>query len=141
MPTQVHIILISARTSSQLHLVRLPQFTSPVWKGTLTNLQISLKFSPNGNLQNNPTERIYREIYKHSHEQYTVWAELIPFIERWLNITMGSLTGYSPVEMMIRELKTDIFEDNFSKYWDQTPQDETLEDKLFRAYVKMIRKV
>jgi hypothetical protein len=54
---------------------------------------------------------------------------------------MGSLTGYSPVEMKIREPRTDIFENNFSKYWNQTPQDETLKDKLFRAYVKMIRKV
>ena len=54
---------------------------------------------------------------------------------------MGSLTGYSPVEMMIREPRTDIFEDNFSKYRDQMPQDVTLEDKLFRAYAKMIEKV
>jgi hypothetical protein len=100
-----------------------------------------VKFSPNGKLQNNPTERIHREIYKYSHEQYTVRAELIPFIERWLKITMGSLTGYSPVEMMIREPRTDIFEDNFSKYRDQMPQDVTLEDKMFRAYVKIIEKV
>ena len=69
-----------------------------------------------------------------------VWAELILFIERWLKIIVGGLTGYTPVEMMLREPKSHIFEDNFSKSSDHTPSEERLEDKLFRAYVKMKRK-
>jgi hypothetical protein len=40
---------------------------------------------------------------------------LIPLIERRLTITVGGLTGYTPVEMILREPRPHIFEDNFSK--------------------------
>jgi hypothetical protein len=50
--------------------------------------------------------------------------KLIPFVERWLNTTIGRLTGYTPLEIMLREPRTDIFEDNFSKSSDQTPPEE-----------------
>jgi len=42
--------------------------------------------------------------------------------------------------MMLRETRTDIFEDILSKSSEQTPPEERLEDKIFCYYVKMKRK-
>ena len=50
---------------------------------------------------------------------------------------MGGLTRYTPVEMKLREPRTDIFEDILSKSSEQTPPEERLEEKLFRFYVKL----
>jgi len=82
-----------------------------------------VNFSPNSCLPSKPKERVLREVGTCCHEQYTVWAELIPFIERWLNITVGGLTGYTPVEMMLIELRPDILEDNFSKSCQTLPEE------------------
>jgi hypothetical protein len=43
------------------------------------------------------------------------------------------------VEKILRQPRSHIFEYNFSKSSDNKPPVERLEDKLFRAYVKMKR--
>jgi hypothetical protein len=85
-----------------------------------------------------------REIGKfckiYCHEKQNGWAELIPFIERWLNTTIGGSTAYTPVELMFREPMPDMFGEMLSKSPDQLPVVERLEDKLLRAYAKMKKK-
>jgi hypothetical protein len=70
---------------------------------------------------------------KYSHEQYTVWAEFILFIERWLKISVECTTGYTPVELMLGETSPGI-----SKKSSLNPRSSAIigktKDKLFRAY-------
>lgn len=117
------------------------QFTSPSWKKALSNLNISVRYSPIRHPQSNPTERIMRELAKYCRIYCNItqrkWPELIPLIENWLNSSVSGTTGYTPVELMFDEPKPDMFEKIFVKSPDQKPPAESLEIKVLRAYVKM----
>jgi hypothetical protein len=74
------------------------------------------------------------------HEKQRGWAELIPFIDRWLNTTIGGSNGYTPVELMFGDPMSDMFEGILCKSPDEVPADKRLEDKLLRVYAKMKKK-
>jgi len=113
------------------------QFTSPVWKRTLTNLQISLKFSLIRSPQSNLSDGVMCEVGKYFHEQYYGMGRVYPLIKRLLNITVAGSTVYTPVELMFAVPRPDIFTEIFSKTSDQTPSKLRQEDKLFRTFATM----
>jgi hypothetical protein len=117
------------------------QFTSSMWKKTLSKLGIQIKYSPIRHPESNPTERVMRELGKYfkiycgfTHRN---WPELIPYILRWLNESVSSVTGYSPIELMYGKEQPDLFEKIIRKERDEKPQEQTVEDKILAAYAKM----
>jgi hypothetical protein len=117
------------------------QFFSPLWKETLSKLNISVKFSPIRHPQSNPSERQMQEISKFFRIYCDVaqkrWPELTPQIEEWLNTAVSGSTGYTPVELMFGKPKPDVFERILRKTPEQKPAEESLENKLLKAYAKM----
>jgi hypothetical protein len=117
------------------------QFTSPLWKNTLEGLQIQVRYSPIRHPESNPTERIMRELGKYfriyCNMTHKKWPELVPYITKWLNLSASSSTGYSPMELMYGEPKTDLFREMLKKNQDEQPTEETLETKVLKAYAKM----
>ena len=90
------------------------QFSSPLWEKTLSNLGVSVKFSPIRLPQSNPSERQMQEISKFCRIYCNItqkkWPELITQIEEWLNTSVSGSTGYTPVELMFGQPKPDVFE-------------------------------
>ena len=116
------------------------QFTSPVWKRQLADLAIEGKFCPVRRPQANPSERFIEEIGKFfkicCFQSHRRWPELLPKVDEWLNHTMADSAGFCPVELMF-ELLPDLFKKFLKKDANQLPQDESLLDKVLRAYLRM----
>jgi hypothetical protein len=117
------------------------QFYSPVWKKTLSDHNVSVRFSPIRHPQSNPSERMMSEISKFCRIYCNLtqkrWPELVPRIEDWLNTSVSAATGYTPVELMFGQPKPDVFANILKKTPDQKPVEERLEDKLLHAYAKL----
>jgi hypothetical protein len=120
------------------------QFTSPMWKKKLAQLDVSVKYSPIRHSESNPAERVMKEIGKYCkiycHVTQKKWPELTPQIESWLNTTVSDSTGFTPVELMFNEKRPDLFAKILSKTKDQQPDTGSLQDKLTLAYLTMKQK-
>jgi hypothetical protein len=77
----------------------------------------------------------YFQIYRH--ETHKKWPELVPYIENWLNSSVSQSTGYSPVELLYGNPKPDVFHKILKKTADQLPQEDTLADKILKAYARI----
>jgi hypothetical protein len=117
------------------------QFTSPSWKRALSNLNILVKYSPIRHPQSNPAERVMRELAKYCriycYKAQKKWPEMISHMEKWMNKTISGSTGYSPIELMFDEKRPDLFRKLLNKAPDQLPPEESLEEKVLRAYTKL----
>jgi hypothetical protein len=116
------------------------QFTSPLWKNTLHDLGINVKFSPIRHPESNPAERFMKELGKYfriyCHQAHKQWPELIPFIQDWMNKSISSVTGYSPIELLGREARDEVFKQIIQKL-PERPTDEDVPSKILQAYVRM----
>ena len=74
---------------------------------------VQVRFTPIRHPQANPSERCMREISKfckiYCSQNHIKWAELLPKIEEWLNATVADSTGFTPVELLFRAKKPDLF--------------------------------
>jgi hypothetical protein len=61
---------------------------------------------------------------------------MIPKIQKWLNSSISSSTGYIPVELFDQEPVPCIFKELLQKKPDQSPTEETLANKILKAYAK-----
>jgi hypothetical protein len=120
------------------------QFRSPLWQTKLEENDVTTRFSPIRHPQSNPSERVMRELSKffriYCHNNHKRWAELIPHIEEWLNKTVASSTGYSPVELMFGDKRPGIFEKLLPQLKENMAGTEALEAKLERAFARIRRK-
>ena len=73
------------------------QFRSPAWRKQLQKHGVEIRFTPIRHPESNPSERYMRELSKfcriYCNENHKKWAELLPYIERWINNTVTSATG------------------------------------------------
>jgi len=74
------------------------------------------------------------------YENHKKWAELLPHIEGWLNKTIASSMGYSPLELMFGKNKPSIFENMLPELKQNTLEVEELGAKFERAFLRMERK-
>ncbi|PNF14204.1 hypothetical protein B7P43_G12568 [Cryptotermes secundus] len=116
------------------------QFTSPLWRKTLQELGIMVKYSPIRHPQSNPAERVMKELGKYfriycskTHKQ---WPELVPYIQTWLNESISQATGYSPVELLGGVVRRELFEQIIQKLPDRSRK-EDLPNKILKAYARM----
>jgi transposase InsO family protein len=111
------------------------QFTSTKSKETISALGIEIKFSPIRHPESNPTERVMRELGKYfriyCNETHKKRPELIPYIEKWMNSSVNSATGYTPIELLGGDNKLKLFE-TF-----KLPEEEDLPTKLLKVYTRM----
>jgi hypothetical protein len=117
------------------------QFTSPAWKKTLSDLNIDVRYSPIRHPESNPTERVMRELGKYFRiycsETHKKWPELVPHIERWLNSSVCASTGYAPIELLGGETRPDFFKKILKLEPNQGPTEDSLPDKILKAYARM----
>jgi transposase InsO family protein len=117
------------------------QFTSPMWKKKLSELYVTIRYSPIRHSESNPVECVMREIGKYCKIYcYTTqkkWPELIPKIESSLNTTISGSTGFTPVELMFNDIRPDIFSKILNKTKVQQPNNEELQDKITPAYLTL----
>jgi hypothetical protein len=120
------------------------QFRSPVWLKKLKEHDVATRFSPIRHPESNPSERVMRELSKffriYCYENHKKWADLLPHIEGWLNKTVASSTGYSPLELMFGERKPSIFDSLLRVVNQDTPDSEGLDVKVERAFARIKRK-
>ena len=117
------------------------QFTSPSWKGNMAAHGVKVRYSAVRHPQSNPSERFMREIAKfckiYCHENHRKWAELIPYIERWINTTVATSTGFAPVELMMKADKPNLFEGLVPEISEEDQIAEDTSSKIARAHAKM----
>jgi hypothetical protein len=77
----------------------------------------------------------YFRIY--CHETHKKWPELVPYVDNWLNSSVSQSTGYSPVELLYGNPEPDVFRGILKKTADQLPQEDTLSDKILKAYARI----
>jgi hypothetical protein len=73
-------------------------------------------------------------------QNHRKWAELLPKIEEWLNTTGVDSTGFTPVELLFEAKKPDLFQKIFRKLPENLPAQETVGDKVMKAYARMKKK-
>jgi hypothetical protein len=61
------------------------------------------------------------------------WPELI---QNWLNSSVSDSTGFTPVELFDREPRPYIFKELLKRRPDQLPNEETITEKILKAYTK-----
>jgi hypothetical protein len=117
------------------------QFTSPK---KLSELHVTVRYSPVRHPESNPVERVMRENGKYCkiycHTTQKKWPELIPRIESWLNTTISGSTGFTPVELMFNDIRRDVFSKILNKTKEQQPNNEEVKDTITLAYLKLKKK-
>jgi hypothetical protein len=117
------------------------QFTSPVWRKSLGDLNIIVKYSPIRHPESNPSERFMRELGKffkiYCSRSQKRWPELIPHIEEWLNSTVSASTGFVPVQLMFGAPRPNPFEKLIPTSPEGSPAGESLEEMITKAYAKI----
>jgi len=120
------------------------QFRSSVWTKKLKKHDVNTRFSLIRHPESNPSERVTRELSKffriYCYKYHKKWAELLPHIEGWLNKTIASSTGYSPMELMFGKNKSSIFENMLPELKQNILEVEQLGAKLERAFLRIKRK-
>jgi len=116
------------------------QFRSPSWRRKWFQNEVEVRFSPVRHPQSNPSERVIKELSKfcriYCHHNHKRLADLLPQMERWLNITVSSSTGYAPVELIFYAQRPDIFA-KFLTELGESPENEDLAAKVLKAYIRM----
>lgn len=83
------------------------QFSSPSWKNKLEANNIQAIYSSVRHPKSNPVERTMRELGRffrtYCSETHTKWACVLPDINNWLNLTVHSVTGFTPHELHFGE--------------------------------------
>jgi hypothetical protein len=117
------------------------QFQSPVWKGTMQKHDIEVRYYVIRHPQSNPSERCMREILKfcriYCHSNHRNWAELIPYIENWLNNTVASATLYTPVELLFGTEGNNLFKKCLPNLPKGEMKHEKIQEKTAKAYGRM----
>jgi hypothetical protein len=117
------------------------QLTSPAWQKALAEMGIQCKYSPIRHPESNPTERVMRELGKYfkiyCNQTHKKWPELVPYIENWLNNSVNQSTGYAPVELLFGETQPNVFLKILDQSVNQSQEEESLADKLMKAYIRM----
>jgi hypothetical protein len=60
----------------------------------------------------------------------------VPYID-WLNSSINESTGYASKELLDGKPRPDIFSKLLKKAADQMPREDTLAEKLLKAYARM----
>lgn len=83
------------------------QFTSNIWKNTLTDNNIKINYSSIRHPQSNPVERYNREINRilrtYCQNKHTKWIECLELVNTYLNQHYNEATGYTPVELFLQQ--------------------------------------
>jgi len=120
------------------------QFRSPSWRKQLQQQGVDLRFTPIRHPESNPSERCMRELSKfcriYCHNNHKKWAELLPHIEKWINNTVASGTGYTPTELMYGVERPNVFDNVMPKVQRQKQEEEDIAAKLEAAYARMKQK-
>jgi hypothetical protein len=120
------------------------QSLSPMWKKKLSELDVTVRYSPIRHPESNPVERVMRESGKYCkiycHTTQKKWPEIIPKIEPWLNTTISDLTGFTPVELMFNDIRPDIFSKILNKTKGQQTNNKEVQDKITLAYLTLKKK-
>jgi hypothetical protein len=61
----------------------------------------------------------------------------VPYIEGWLNSSVSESTGYAPIELLDGKPRPDIFSKILKKAAGQLPVEDTLAEKILKAYARM----
>ena len=114
------------------------QFRSLVWTKRLKEQGVYTRFLPIRHPKSNPSERVTRELSKffriYCHENHKKWSELLPYIEGWLNKTVASSTGFTPLELMFGCSKPSIFDNMLPKTKQSALDVEELDTKVEQAF-------
>jgi hypothetical protein len=91
--------------------------------------------------ESSPSERCLRELSRfcriYCNENHRKWAELLLHIENWKNKSACSSTGYTPSEFMYGTERSNVFRNMLPKESCPDQDEEGIDDKIRRAYVKM----
>ena len=91
-----------------------------------------------------PERKCMRELSKfcriYCHDSHKKWAELLPHIERWINNTVASGTGYTPTELMYGVKRPNVFDKVMPEVQGLKQDEEDIAVKLEAAYIKMKQK-
>jgi hypothetical protein len=117
------------------------QFRSPSWRSQLQQHGVEPRFTPIRHPESNPSERYMRELSKfcriYCRNNHKKWAELLPYIESWINHTVTSATGYTPSELMHGSERCNVLCKLAPKLQTHDEAREGLEEKMEKAYRKM----
>jgi hypothetical protein len=70
-------------------------------------------------------------------DSHKKWAQLLPHVERWINNTVASGTGYTPTELMYEVKRPNVFDEVMPKVQGLEQDEEDIAVKLEAAYDKM----
>jgi len=117
------------------------QFRSPSWGKQLHKHGVETRFTPIRHPESNPSERYMRELSKfcriYCNDNHKKWAELLPFIENWINNTVASATGYTPTELMYGSERRNVLNKLMPNLPILDQRVEGLDEKLEKAYYKI----
>jgi hypothetical protein len=115
-----------------------------MWKQELSELHVTVRYSPIRHPESNPVERVMRETGKYCktycHTTQKKWPELIHKIEFRLNTTISGSTSFTPVELMFNDIRPDIFSRVLKRTKEQQPNNEELQEKITPAYLTLKKK-
>jgi hypothetical protein len=69
-------------------------------------------------------------------ETHKKWPELVPHIQEWMNSSVVETIGYAPVELLDGKPRPNILQKLLKKRSDQLPTDETVAEKVLKAYAR-----
>jgi hypothetical protein len=95
---------------------------------------------PSGTRKATPPKAM-RELGKYfrmyCNETHKKWLELVPHIEKWLNSSVCTTIGYAPIELLNGETRPDLFKKLLNFEPDSERTEDSLPNKLLKAYAKM----
>ncbi|GFG31398.1 hypothetical protein Cfor_00747 [Coptotermes formosanus] len=71
------------------------------------------------------------------HENHRKWTELIPHIEKCINTTVATCTGYTAIELMMKGERPNLFQNLTPDLLFDAPADEGVNEKIANEYEKM----
>ena len=111
------------------------RFRSPSWERKLSALELEISFSAVRHTQSNTSERIIKELSKfcvYCHQNHSRWADLLPQIEQWLNVTVDSSTCMVQWNSLRMHKKPDILA-KFLPEIRYSPINEKLSSKVSKS--------
>ena len=117
------------------------QFRSSSWSRQLQQQGVDIRFAPIRHPESNPSGRCMRELSKfcriYCNENGRKWAELLPRIEKWINESVCSSTGYTASELMYGTERPNVFKKTVPRELWPDQEEEEIEEKIRRDYVKI----
>ncbi|CAG7725974.1 unnamed protein product [Allacma fusca] len=96
-----------------------PQFSSNYWRDYWKNMNVKVRYTSRYTPNSNPAERIMStvgsSIRKYLSDKQKSWFQILPDIEKKLNYTESTVTGYIPFEAVKRRLVPDPLVDIVKK--------------------------